>query len=405
MDKLFRNKWAIRVISLVLAITMYLFVNIETNSEQNNSRVDQNGTTETEVLEDVELDLRIDAENYVVSGVPEHVSVTLEGKRSVLAPIVRLRNFTVFVDLEDYEEGEHTVELEYEGLPDNVAAYIEPKEINVEIEERATREFNVDIDIVKLDELPTGYELGEPELTPETVTVIGSEASMDQIAMVKVFVDVTDLKESIRNRELPISVYDAQGNDLSVRVEPATVNISIPVERPSKTVPLSVATTGELSDNLEVKEMDVVSEIEIFGKRDQLSEVEEISTEELDLSTIEESGTFEVGLDLPEGVVANDEQVEVEVEVEASKTFKKLSIEIKGQDEEDVTFVEPKEAEVDISVTGNDELVHDLKKEDVNALIDLSGLSEGEHEVDIDLEGPEDLTLEPEIKKAKVEIQ
>lgn len=405
MDKLFQNKWTIRVISLVLAITMYLFVNIETNSEQNKSRVDQNGTTETEVLEDVELDLRIDADNYVVSGVPEDVTVTLEGRRSTLAPIVRLRNFTVFVDLEEYGEGEHTVELEYEGLPDNVSAYIEPKKINIEIEERATREFNVDMDIVKQDQLPVGYELGEPEMTPETVTVIGSEASLDQIAMVKVFIDVTDLKESITNRELPIAVYDAQGNDLNVRVEPETVNVSVPVERPSKKVSLNVATTGELPDDLEIEDMDAESEIEIFGKKELLNEIEEISTKEVDLATIEESGAVEVELDFPEGVTADEDKVEVELEMEATKTFKKLPIEIKGQDESDVTFVKPKEAEVDISVTGSDDIVQDVKKQDVKASVELSGLSEGEHDVDIKLEGPDDLILKPETEKATVEIQ
>lgn len=37
MDKLFQSKWAIRVISLVLALTLYFFVNIEANTEQNDS--------------------------------------------------------------------------------------------------------------------------------------------------------------------------------------------------------------------------------------------------------------------------------------------------------------------------------------------------------------------------------
>src|SRR5699024_10363946 len=120
MDKLFQNKWTIRVISLVLAITMYLLVNIETNPEQNKSRVDQNGRTETEVLEDVELDLRIDADNYVVSGVPEDVTVTLAGRRSTLAPIVGLRKCTVFCDVAGYGDGEHPRVLEYEGLPESV---------------------------------------------------------------------------------------------------------------------------------------------------------------------------------------------------------------------------------------------------------------------------------------------
>src|SRR5699024_11267573 len=44
-------------------------------------------------------------------------------------------------------------ELEQEGLPDNVSAYIEPKEIDITIESRATREFGIDIDLVNLDKI------------------------------------------------------------------------------------------------------------------------------------------------------------------------------------------------------------------------------------------------------------
>src|SRR5699024_3551972 len=162
---------------------------------------------------------------YVVSGVPEFVSVSLEGKTSVLAPTVRQRNFNVFVDLRDLEEGEHIVDVEYENISNELTVYIEPKTITVNIEKRATQEFAVEVDLINLDQLPVGYELGEPEVSPETVTIVSSEEIIEQIAMVKVFVDVTDLRESIRSREVPVSVYDVQGNDLSVRVEPESVAV------------------------------------------------------------------------------------------------------------------------------------------------------------------------------------
>src|SRR5699024_11242050 len=96
--------------------------------------------------------------------------------------------------------------------------------------------------------------------------------------MVKAFVDVRDLKESIRNKEVPIVVYDAQGNDMNVRVEPETVTISIQVERPSKTVDLNLETKGDLPDDIEIKNMEIPSEIEIFGKKELLSEIDRKST-------------------------------------------------------------------------------------------------------------------------------
>lgn len=405
MDKLFQNKWAIRVISLILALTLYFFVNLEANSEQNESRVDPGNASETQVLEDVPLDIKIDAENYVVSGVPEVVSVTLEGKRSSLAPIVRLRNFDVIVDLTDYEEGDHTVTLEYEGLPENVTAYIEPKEIDVTIESRATEQFGVDIDLVNEDKLPVGYELGEPEITPETVTLVSSREQIEQVAMVKAFVDVRDLKESIRNKEVPIVVYDAQGNDMNVRVEPETVTISIPVERPSKTVDLNLETKGDLPDDIEIKNMEIPSEIEIFGKKELLSEIDQISTEELDMSKIENSGKQKVALDFPDGITSNDDKVDVDIELEQTKQFKEVPIEVIGKNESDVRFVKPKDPEIEVTIKGSDETLKKVNEEDVKATIDLSGLEEGEHKVDVQLEGPEDVTLKAEPKEVTVEVK
>src|SRR5699024_9319125 len=141
-----------------------------------------------------------------------------------------------------------------------------------------------------------GYEIGTPEINPQTVTLISSEAVIEQVAMVKVFIDVADLKEPIRNRELPISVYDIQGNDLNVRIEPESVTVSLPVERPSKKVPLTIETEGDLPEDLEIESIDAAEEIDIFGKRTILQEVNGISTKPFDLSKVTQSGTYELEL-------------------------------------------------------------------------------------------------------------
>src|SRR5699024_1207116 len=151
MDNLFENKWFVRIISLIFAITLYLFVTVDTDTAENDSRIIPGSADEVHILDDVPLDIKINADEYVVSGVPEFVSVSLEGKTSVLAPTVRQRNFNVFVDLRDLEEGEHIVDVEYENISNELTVYIEPKTITVNIEKRATQEFAVDVDLINLD--------------------------------------------------------------------------------------------------------------------------------------------------------------------------------------------------------------------------------------------------------------
>ena len=405
MDKLFQSKWFIRIISLVFAITLYLFVTVETDTAQNDSRLLPGISNEVQVIEDMPLDIRIDADQYVVSGVPEHVKVSLEGKTSVLTPIVRQRNFTVFVDLREYGEGEHTVEIEYENIPDDLTAYIEPKTIDVIIEKRASKDFAVSVDLVNMDSLPLGYEVGEPEVTPGQVTIISSESIIEQIAMVKVFIDVTDLKESIRNREVPVSVYDVQGNDLNVRVEPASVTVSVPVERPSKTVPLTIKTKGELPEGLKLEKLESEQEIEIFGKRDILNEITEISTVEIDMAKIDKSDTYEVKLDFPDGVVANNETIDVMIELTESKVFNDVPIAKKGENADNVTFVNPADAIVNITANGSDELIRSLQKDEITTSIDVGALDVGEHKVELTVDGPKNVKLEPEFKTVTVRIE
>lgn len=405
MDKLFQSKWFIRVISLVLAITLYLFVTVENDMTQDDSRIEPNNTKEVQVLEDVPLEIKIDADNYVVSGVPEHVTVSLEGKTGVLTPLIRQRNFNVFVDLRDLEEGEHVVDVEYENLPRDVKAYIEPKSIDLQIEKRAMKEFTIDVDIVNQDKLPAGYEIGEAEVSPGSVTVVSSEQVINQIAMVKVFLDVTDVKESIRNKELPIVVYDAQGNDLSVRVEPETAVVSLNVERPSKKVKLEAMTKGDLPEGLTLANIDLPEEIDIYGRRDIINEIDNIATEAFDLSAVDKSGEYEFTLDLPEGVVADEDTIKAKITVDESKVFKDIPVDVEGLGDYELSFVHPSNEKVNVIAVGSDLAMKDLKKEDLLVSIDVTDLEVDEHRLNVKIEGPESFKYDVEPNKITVEIK
>lgn len=405
MDKLFQSKWFIRVISLVLALTLYLFVTVENDVTKNDSRIEPNNTKEVQVLEDVPLEIKIDADNYVVSGVPEHVTVSLEGKTSVLTPLVRQRNFNVFVDLTDLDAGEHVVDVEYENLPREVNAYIEPKSIDVQIEKRAMQEYSIDVDIVNQDKLPPGYEIGEPELSPNVVTVVSSEEIINQIAMVKVFLDVTDVKESIRNKELPIVVYDAQGNDLSVRIEPETAIVSLDVDRPSKKVSLEAVTKGKLPENLSLDEIELPEDIDVFGRRDLLNELDEIATAPFDLSEVDKSGEYEFTLDLPDGVVANEETITGKITLNESKVLKDIPIDVEGLGDYEISLVHPSDEKVSITAVGTDTAMKELKKDDLKAVIDVTGLEVDEHRLNIEVTGPKGFKYDAEPKKITVDIK
>ncbi|UJL46615.1 YbbR-like domain-containing protein [Virgibacillus sp. NKC19-16] len=406
MDKWFESKWFVRIIALVFAILLYVMVSMETDTAENENTLFPETSDEVSTLENVPVDIRMDEENYVVSGVPEYVNVTLEGVARILTPVERQRNFDVFVNLEGLGEGTHEVEIQYEDIPPELSVYIEPKTAEVTIEERATEEFPVTVDFINSDQLAEGFELGDFEVEPTSVSITSSRSIIDQIGMVKVFVNVSGLDQSINNREVPVNVYDSQGNELNVLVEPENAVVSADINNPSDTVSLNISTTGELPDGYALESLDAnIDEVEIFATTDVLEEIESVSTEEIDLSQITESQTIDASLSLPEGAVSETETVEVDVEVEPAQTIEDVPIETEGlQDGQDVTFVDPDNSEMDITIAGNGADVSELTAGDFNLFIDVSDLEEGEHSLPVTIEGPDDVTITGEFEEVTIEI-
>lgn len=407
MDKWFQSKWFVRALALAFAIVLYIFVNVDQNTSGSESTF-LGLSTESQTLKDVPVDIRMDSENYVVSGVPETVAISLEGTPGKLTPLLMQRNFDVYVDLEGLGEGEHTVELEH-TLSNDITGYIEPKSVEVTIEEKATEQFSVVADFINDDKMAEGYELIDYVVEPETVTITSSKSVIERIGAVKVYVNLEGLDDSINKRELPVNVYDTQGNEMSVRIEPENVQVSAEVDNPSKSVPLAVETTGELPEGYALNSISAnVEEVEVYSTSDVLEEISEITTKEIDLSEITESGTIDAELALPEGVNAPEmETIEVTIDVEQAQVFENITITEEGlADGQAVTYVDPESGEMDISITGTESDISELTAEDFSVSIDLSGLDPGEHVIPVTIEGPdnENITATGAVEEVTIEI-
>lgn len=401
VDNWFRSKWFVRVLSLAFAVTLYAFVNV---SENPNSDATFSGSSDaTETLDNVPVDIRIDRDKYVVSDVPEEVQVTLQGNRASLTPYLLQRNFEVYVDLEGLGEGPHDVELQH-NIPGDVEVFIEPKTVQVNIEERASQEFAVTADLINQDKMADGYEVVDYSINPETITITSSRNVINSIGSVKVYVNMEDVDESINNRELPVNVYDVQGNELNVRMEPESIQVSVEVDNPSKSVPLSVETTGELEEDLELGSISSnTEEVEIYSQSDVLEDISEVNTEPVDLSDVEESGTVEVPLDLPENVQAPEtDEVEVTIEVDGTRTIEDVPIEEEGLGNGlEASYTD---SSLDVELKGDASLLNDLTADDIRAVLDFSDLEPGEHNVPVTIEAPDDVTAAGSVEEVTVEI-
>ncbi|GAA0430664.1 CdaR family protein [Lentibacillus halophilus] len=408
MDNWFKSRWFVRAISLAFAAALYMFVQIESDQYQNESRLPSNANADIQTIENVPVNIRIDEDEFVVSGVPEVAAVSLEGSIGTLTTTARNQNFDLYVDLEDMDPGTHTVDLKHTGIPDDLNVYIEPKTIEVTIEERASKTFPVTVDYIKTDELPKGYQIDSAQADPEQVMITTSKDVIDQIAIIKAFVDVSEQKESIDSREVPVKVYDASGNELNARVEPPNTNVSVQISHASKSVPVSVETTGELPDGYSLASKSAgVKNVTVYAESDTLQKIEKVSTEKINLADITESGTINATLDLPDDVttVSGKDTVQVTIKLDRSKTVKNVPINVENLDDgQDISFINPESPKMDLTVTGSQTSVSKVSKDDFHISLNAAKLEKGQHDVAISVKGPDLVDISGKQKEATIKI-
>ncbi|MCP3029443.1 YbbR-like domain-containing protein [Halobacillus sp. A5] len=317
MDNLFKNKWFIRIISLLLAVLLWVSINVDDNLDSDSQWFNDTSSV-TEVMNDIPLEVQFDSEEYVVSGLPQNVVVSVEGPNSAAAPVVRQQNFTAFVDLNDLGPGTHEVTVQHSGISNQLSVNIEPQVVEVTIEEKESQNFPVDIDYINESEIENEYTIGDAVIEPEEVTITGSSEAIDKVASVKAIIDVGEAEGTLEDIEAPVKVYDAQGNELNVLLDPTSVDVTVPIRRPEKDVSISFEPEGETPEGVEVDSITSETDsVTIRGPNDVLEEIDNFDDVPVDVSDITENDTVNVDVPLPDDVsIVEPEQVEVDVEVE-----------------------------------------------------------------------------------------
>jgi YbbR domain-containing protein len=409
MDKWLKSPWTLRVVSLVFAVLLYAYVSAEADVNNRAGSVPVTSSDETNTVS-APVGIRIDDSRYVVSGVPEDISMQLVGPASDVRAAIQQKNYQAYVDLTELNTGTHEVKIQYENVSDNLQVYMQPASVEVTIEEKASQQFNVNVGYTNEDQMAAGYQVDSSTVEPQTVSIVSTQEIIDQISSVRAYVDLTGIDGDITSKQAPVKVYDAQGNELSVNVEPETVEVSVQVSNPSKTVPVEVKTKGKVPEDISVASLTPEkNEVTIYGSQDALDGIDSISTEAIDLSAIKENQTVDATLTLPEDVRAvSDEQVSVAIELEETSetTIDDVPITIENLPEDlEASINDPQNEQIDVTISGAREVIEGLSAEDITATIDAADLEEGEQTVPIDVAGPDNTELSLSQDEATITVQ
>jgi YbbR domain-containing protein len=406
MDKFIENRWFMRIVGLLLAFVLYASVNFDEMAVQRSES--SNPQENIETIENVPVEVFYDSENLFVSGVPETVNIEVEGPKNLVTSAKTLRDFHVYADLNELGIGEHQVQLKIDGISDKLEVRLNPPFANVSIQEKVTEEFSVEPEFNEAL-LAEGFQTESVTAEPRKVEITGAKDVIEQIAYVVATPDVNSGIDSSVTREARVQVLDSDYNKLDVAIEPETVDVTIKVFNPSKEVSVVLNQTGELPEGLELESITVdPKKVTVFGRDALLRSINEL-TAEVDLSEIEKDTTIDVPLKLPEGVnKTTPEQVEVKIDLKEveDKTVMGNTITLEGAEEDmEYEFISPESGAVDITVSGFKEKLDAVNSESFSLLANVTGLTPGQHEIEIEAEGPEDIEWELTNKKVTIQIQ
>lgn len=326
----------------------------------------------------------------ITSDTDRTVNLTLSGNRSDLNKL-KSSDITVLVDLTRiYEAGEKNLSyaVSFPGnVQDNAIEIVsrQPDTISLTVAQWATKEIPVQIAVTGTP--APGYKVDDANKSanPKSVAISGPKELIDQIAMGKVMVSMTDAKESYEQRQ-KLTLCDAQGNpvdeDLSnVYVENHMILVKIPVLMEKEiSLRLPIIPGGGLTESDVTVDM-TFDKIIVTGSPAVVSELEDtIVLEAIDLKTITEGFEKEkYRIPLKEGVKSQQGNV-VEVSLTLpNRDFRNMEIPVTQF--EAINVPNGYEASfsahsMDVTLRGKSASLSRLEVTDIRVIVDLAGATE-----------------------------
>lgn len=364
------------VLSLLIAVGIWAYVIGETNPQ------------DTKTFRDIPIQLineqTLEENNLALVDVSaETVNVTLTGARAEINRIDE-REITATVNLAEAAAGENQLKINIR-VPDNVE--LTDKSLNkvtITVDARVSKEIEI------VPEYEGTFESDQEPITIEMnrskVTVTGAESLVEKVDHVRALVGEGEVSESLKTIGSRLTPVDADGNEIE-RLELSAKTVQVTAQLANlKTVKLEVPVNDDGDGDVE-RSVSAPKTITIKGKSSDLEEIETVTAETVDVSGITKDTAVEIRPVLPEGVQVSNKSldslyVKVTVTKLATKTITLDTSDIDMEGLSDGLNAELKEiSAIKVTLSGKEEDLKEIEKEDISLLIDLTELDAGTHQV------------------------
>jgi YbbR domain-containing protein len=407
MDQWLRNTNVVKIVALIIGIMLWAVVHMEDNTLPGTGGT---GVRE-EQISNVSVTPRYDNSQFYVQTIdPAQVIVTLSGKEAALKQAMSISNYSVEVDLTNVGKGEHIVPLTPIGFPSNVTVRISPSSAKVVLDEKSNKQMPVTINVTGIPGV--GLKAGQPIVKPNKVTVTVPSESIEAVESVRADVNVEKAQAAVTNKARLVA-YDKSGKIMEMAtINPAVVEVEVPITSPFTTVPLQLKLVGEPPRGFGVASLiQNVDKVTVFGTQDVLNRMEFYEGPTINLADLKEEKEYTLNLDVPlrnKATQLDPAKVEVKINIVASatKTLEQVPLSIVGQNDGfDTKVVLPETGKITLVAEGAPALLDKVKPQDVQAILDVSNLPPGRHEVAVTWNLPTFIKKAPlQDFKATVEI-
>lgn len=324
----------------------------------------------------------------ITSKVPESVNVILSAPRSIWNQLTNLTSpIRAVADLSGLGSGTHTVSIQVQisQRPVEIVSYT-PAVFTLILEKLDTRQ--ISIELIQRGSPAVGYQVDTPVLSVEKVMVSGSESLVEKVKKVRAVLDLNQVTQDI-NRSLVLQALDANEvpvTGITLNPERVTVTAGVVQRGGYRNVVVKVVTSGQLATGYRLTNISAYPPtVTVFSTDPKLvdSLPGYVETLPINLSGAKDDLDLLADLSLPAGIsVVGEPSVQVSIGVaaiESSLTVANLKVNVKGLDLRYSVKIAP--MIVDVILSGPLPLLDQLTSNDINAVIDLTGMAPGTYQM------------------------
>ncbi len=383
---LFKEPKYLKALSLIIAIIIYMLINGRSPLSLGNL------FDENQYVEDIKLEVLSD-EGKIVTGLPSSIGVNVSGSETAVNHFVANSDSVVAtIDLTGRRDGDYDVKSSEISFSSEYGADIKPiiSNFDVTIDTLVQVTKPIEVEYVNGD-IANSLILKEPKLESSSVTFGIGMKNKENISSVKVLIDLSEIsasgKETSKVYNEKIKIYDNDGAILQTYTELPTVKVVQDYEVNSVTLPVNYQVINNNTNkyvslvckesNADLENNICTDEVQVYGQEDILNKTKGI-TYNVDLTGFSEDTPYVTVYPLLEnGVyIKGNEKYEVKVNLEKgyTKTIKDVPVVVKNLDP-NLEVANIGNVKIDITVTGAEGLVKDMKASDVPLYIDAEDIT------------------------------